>query len=67
MVEHAFIPSTREAKTGGSLEFEGSQVCIVTLSQKNRHTHTQLHVLASFYYKGSLFKTHVLSFIKGTK
>lgn len=41
MVEHAFIPSTREAKTGGSLEFEGSQVCIVTLSQKKQtHTHT---------------------------
>lgn len=34
MVVHAFIPSTQEAKTGGSLEFEGSQVYIVTLYQK---------------------------------
>lgn len=38
MVVHAFIPSTLEAKTGGSPEFEVSQVYIVTLSPKKRQT-----------------------------
>ena len=40
MVVHAFNPSTGEAKTVGSVEFESSQVYVVTLSQKDRQTDT---------------------------
>lgn len=63
---HAFIPSTGEAKTVGSVEFESSQVYVVTLSQKDRQTDTAT-CAEDFYYKGSLCKTRGLSFIKGTK